>query len=122
MSNKLGKVLVVEDDEDVLEMIKHILEECNFRVLTATNGRDALESFKEFGADAVLTDIRMPLMGGYRLIYEINKLNATIPTFTFSGYLNEFDQNDEKAKEPKSSFEKPLDMEKVIEAISSEFI
>lgn len=66
-ANKNSKtILVVEDGEDILDIIKHFLELENFTVLTATNGLHALELIKKHPeVNIILLDMKMPVMNGW---------------------------------------------------------
>ncbi len=63
---KEAAVLVVEDNEDLLRMIEKILSH-DYRVLTAYNGKEALEIVENEPVDLVVTDIMMPVMDGVEL-------------------------------------------------------
>jgi DNA-binding NtrC family response regulator len=68
-------ILIVDDEETQRIMLKKILVREGYDVETASNGRDALEKFKETSADVVVTDIKMPDMNGLDLFHEIKRLN-----------------------------------------------
>lgn len=59
-----GKILVVDDDEDILELLSYNLSKENYEVQTAENGLRAVEVAKLFQPDIILMDIMMPLMDG----------------------------------------------------------
>jgi len=74
------KVLYVEDDESIMNSFSKILNKVFGEVLTAANGRDGLETFKENAdIDFVITDIKMPKMDGLEMAGEIKKLNPDVP-------------------------------------------
>ncbi|RKZ22862.1 response regulator [bacterium] len=60
----MKRILLVDDDEDLLELYRETLQEEGFSVDTATNGREAVEKVKEKEYDLVVLDIRMPEMDG----------------------------------------------------------
>jgi CheY-like chemotaxis protein len=61
-------VMVVEDDADVRETVRELLEEQGYRVVPASNGRDALAQLRAWGAPRVLLlDLMMPVMDGWEL-------------------------------------------------------
>ncbi|MDD5080502.1 MAG: response regulator [Candidatus Omnitrophota bacterium] len=57
-------ILVVDDEEDVLEYLDHILTRLDYEVITSNNGKDALALAKEHKPDLILLDIVMPGMMG----------------------------------------------------------
>lgn len=72
------KVLVVDDDEDILELMVSLLEE-KYEVYTAENGKDALEKYFKLKPDIIITDLLMPVMDGIELIKNIQSIgNNTI--------------------------------------------
>jgi DNA-binding NtrC family response regulator len=72
-------VLIVDDTESSLFMLKMQLEEWGFSVLAAGSGKAALELLKTETADLVLSDQMMPEMDGLELLHAVKKLNADIP-------------------------------------------
>jgi CheY-like chemotaxis protein len=68
------KVLVVDDDARNIFALSSVLEDCEMEVLSATNGRQAIEAVeKEQDLSVVLMDIMMPEMDGYQTMREIRK-------------------------------------------------
>ena len=65
------KVLIVDDEPDVLNVLKKILEKQDFDVTTATNGFECLEKIKNGFKGVVLMDIMMPEMNGWDTIKKI---------------------------------------------------
>jgi two-component system alkaline phosphatase synthesis response regulator PhoP len=85
MGNKpLHKVLVVDDEEPILELLKYNLEKSGYEVKTAIDGSRAVEIAKKFIPDLVLLDIMMPKMDGVetcRLIREIPEMQKSFVVF-----------------------------------------
>ncbi len=78
------KVLVVDDEEPILELLKYNLEKGGYEVQAAANGMKAVEIAKTFLPDLVLLDIMMPVMDGVetcRRIREIPELQKTFIVF-----------------------------------------
>src|SRR5262245_29212151 len=63
-------VLVVEDDEDLLTIVQMMLEASGFEVLTAANGREALERVALRMPSVILLDMKMPVMNGWQFAAE----------------------------------------------------
>lgn len=61
----MSKILVVDDEKDVVELLKFLLEKDGHHVLTANNGRDGLGSAKKELPELILLDVMMPEMDGY---------------------------------------------------------
>ncbi len=64
MENFIGKILVVDDDEDIREILSYNLAKENYEVKAAENGLQAIEIAKTFEPDLILMDIMMPIMDG----------------------------------------------------------
>jgi len=85
MANKQNpKVMVVDDDPDILELLKYNLKKEGYEVETADNGVKGVELARKFGPDLILLDIMMPEQDGVetcRQIREISELSDTHITF-----------------------------------------
>lgn len=84
-------VLLVEDEEIVRELSRHILEANGYRVLSAANGEDGLRTFKEFqgNIDLLITDVVMPEMSGRELATNISRLKPETRILFMSGYTDD---------------------------------
>jgi PAS domain S-box-containing protein len=65
------QILLVEDSEDILFLMKAELEELGYAVTTARDGRTGIEAAKTHRPDVIISDIKMPIMDGYELIRTI---------------------------------------------------
>jgi CheY-like chemotaxis protein len=83
-------VLVVDDDSSVLEVSARMLESGGFRVITASDGHDALHAFCEHLSEieCVLLDLTMPGMGGEDAYEELRRLGCKAPVILGSGYFH----------------------------------
>ena len=72
-----NRIMLVDDDTDILLTIKKILEYEGFQVETFSNPLEALSSFKSELYDLVLIDIKMPEMSGFEFYRELQKKNRT---------------------------------------------
>ena len=75
------KVLVVDDEEPILELLKYNLEKQGYEVKTAANGQIALEVAKKFHPDLVLLDIMMPKMDGVEACRHLRAMPELANTF-----------------------------------------
>ena len=86
----LGRtVLVVEDEEALRGMIRRLLQREGYTVLEANNGADAIRLMQEATGPAVelvLTDLRMPLMGGRELAAALARSQPGLPVVVMSGF------------------------------------
>lgn len=80
-SNKNKKILVVDDEVDILELLKYNLKKEGYNVKTVTNGIDAVETAKTFFPDLVLLDIMMPHQDGVETCRQLRELPELENTF-----------------------------------------
>jgi two-component system chemotaxis response regulator CheY len=113
-------ILVVEDDMAVLEVLETMLSE-RYQVIKATNGREAVNSYRMFKPDLVLMDIMMPVMDGIEATKEIKSRypNAKILGITAFASQKGKDILEAGALE---IIEKPFTKKKLIEMIEKYLI
>ena len=75
------KILVVDDEQAFLRVLQNRLESMKYEVVTASNGKEALEKIKTDKPDAVLLDIMMPVLDGIQTLKEIRKTDKNLPVF-----------------------------------------
>lgn len=73
MVEKAGKVLVVDDEENARLALSKILEQEGYEVSSAGNGLEALEFLQHEEVDVIITDLRMPEMGGLTFLRELSR-------------------------------------------------
>ena len=82
---EIKRVLVIEDDEDILDVLKNIFLEEGFEVDTAVDGLDGFEKFKANKPDIIFADIVMPKLDGIQLAIKIKELSPSTPIILVSG-------------------------------------
>ncbi len=82
-------ILLVDDEQDILDVSKEILEEYGYTTLTAVDGEEALEIFKtkRDQIDLVILDINLPAMSGHICMKELLKIDPDVKIIIASGYL-----------------------------------
>ena len=73
------KILVVEDDKELLSLFKHVLIKNGYDAVGACNGREALSALDNEYFDMIISDIMMPEMDGYELVRELRESGNSIP-------------------------------------------
>ena len=71
MANR-KRVLVADDDVDLVDLLSMDLAHLGFEVLTASNGKEVLQILRDQKVDLVLLDVMMPYMDGYHVAFEIS--------------------------------------------------
>lgn len=82
------RILVVDDEEIVQSLVHDALEDEGYEVVTAGNGRAALERIAEQRFDLLITDIRMPGMSGIELVEQADKLDPEMGIVYMTGYAS----------------------------------
>lgn len=77
----MKKILVIDDDEEIVYLVKNRLEASNYDVMTAYNGLEGLEKIRHDAPNLIVLDIAMPAMDGYTFVLELRKIDGfrTIP-------------------------------------------
>lgn len=75
------KVLVVDDEEAILELLKYNLEKEGYEVKVASNGQTGVETARKFKPDVVLLDIMMPVMDGVEACRQLRQIPDLLNTF-----------------------------------------
>jgi len=81
-------ILLVEDEPAVRQLFSQALMRAGYRVHEARNGHEAMKLFDQYGetVDLVLTDMRMPFMGGAELARQLRARRKTLKLLCISGY------------------------------------
>ncbi|MGE5198455.1 MAG: sigma-54-dependent transcriptional regulator, partial [Rhodospirillaceae bacterium] len=79
-------VLVIDDDDSVRRVIEFTLQEDGYRVITAANGLEGLERLQAGPVDAVITDMRMPEMGGVDFLARVRSMLPDIPVVMLTAH------------------------------------
>jgi two-component system KDP operon response regulator KdpE len=77
------KILVVDDESQIIRVMRHILSAHQYEIRTANDGESALELFEYWQPDLVITDLQMPHVGGLELCRELRKISE-VPIIVLS--------------------------------------
>ena len=86
------KILIAEDDPNILNGLEEILQLEGYQTVAARDGRDALARFETEDPDFVCLDVMMPGLSGYDVCREIRKLKASVPVIFISAKSEEIDK------------------------------
>ena len=84
-----ARVLVVDDEETIRNLLSKTLALADYEVDVATDGRMALDRMRIIPYDLLITDLRMPGVDGLSVIREARRLKADIPVLIVTGYSSE---------------------------------
>ena len=112
-------VLLVDDEEYLVKLWKHVLERKGYRVTSYINGLQAIEHFraKPGNFNIVITDQSMPDITGFELAVEILKIRSDIKIIICSGFLGDIDINDVVNLKIDDVLLKPFDSNTLLAAI-----
>ena len=117
------RILVADDELHMIRVVKLFLERAGYKVDTASNGQEALDSILLNPPDVLLTDINMPRMTGQQLCMELQKQlpERKFPIFVMTS-MTEHENRDWMCKIPNSALlEKPVSMRMLIAELAKRF-
>lgn len=85
------KILIIEDEIDLIKVLKDTFEKENFQVFCAEDGEDGIEKFYEKNLDLILLDINMPKKNGWEVCSEVRK-QSNIPIIMMTARDSEIDE------------------------------
>jgi len=80
------RILVIDDEPEILNFIEIHLVQSGFEVLKAMSGKEALDQVRGHGCDLVLSDLRLPDIDGVELMQEIHTVIPGVPTIIMTAY------------------------------------
>jgi PAS domain S-box-containing protein len=83
-----AKILLVDDEPELLEMLAGLLKSEGYTVRCAQNGDEAIRRFKRESADVVITDLRMPAMDGLEVLRSIKEIDSSVEVIVLTGYAS----------------------------------
>lgn len=115
------RILVVDDDGDTQEYVTFLLEQAGAKVATSASADEALMTLARFQPDILLSDIGMPDVDGYMLLRQIRALpseqGSQIPAIALTAYAGEIDYQQAMAAGFQQHLAKPIEPQKLIQAI-----
>lgn len=111
------RILVVDDEEAVRELLRDLLESEGCRVYLAPGSREALGLFEVHDFDGVFTDVGMPGMSGWELANAIRQRNETIPIAVITGWGEAVGSDEQKEARVDWVVTKPFRAERIAELV-----
>lgn len=115
--NRKMRILVVDDDENIQEILQDILSLEGHQVQAASSGEEALKIFNSSNFEVVITDLGMPGMSGWELAKEVKKSKSQVRVILITGWRAQLDTD--KIKESGVDFilPKPFHIEQIKEVL-----
>lgn len=120
MAPETRKTVVLVDDEEpfLLSLVDALHPHArHLRVLTALDGQQALDLVGRFGADLVVTDLKMPRVDGFGLLAALRQDHPQVGAIVLTAYHSPMVEDALVPFAPLACFEKPIDLDELVEAI-----
>lgn len=118
-----GKIMIIEDEEEVRDILKLHLESAGYEVIEAEDGEKAIESMKEgsnlLRVGLIITDIRMPKINGVEAIEYLREHAPSKPIIVVTGYPDTDLAISLMQKGVKEYLVKPVEKEKLLEKVKA---
>jgi DNA-binding response OmpR family regulator len=117
----MAKILVVDDEEHIVMILKDSLEFSGFQVITAYNGVEALERVEQDNPDLIILDIGMPKLDGWEVCRRLksNEKTRQIPIIILTAYAQTSDQRKGANLGADRFITKPCDLTYLVEEINT---
>jgi len=115
----MKKYLMVDDNLAFAENVAEILRDGGAEVTVAGSAQQALELARQTRFDALVTDMRMPVMSGARLVHEIRSVDPGLPAIVITAYTGESDLLAAREEGLLAVLPKPVPIEKLIALLAS---
>jgi len=116
------KILIVDDEPDVVTYLTTLFEDNGFKVITAPDGKIGMETARAEQPDLITLDISMPEESGVKMFRELQgeATTAKIPVIIVTGISADFERfirSRKQVREPDAYFEKPIDQTELLDKV-----
>jgi len=113
------KILIVDDEEDIVNLVRMILEDAGYQVYASTDGREALEKLRKDTYDLVLLDLMMPFFSGWEVLKELreNSLTKDLPVALLTARASPRDDNQQHPTNYCDYITKPFEPEDLLRRV-----
>jgi len=113
-----ARILVIEDEKNIREVLEEILSTAGHKVIQAANGEEGVELFKRQKPDLVITDLGMPGLSGWDVADKIKAEDPSTPVILSTGWRVNLDQPDVHKRSVDRVISKPFNMGQILDLIS----
>ncbi len=114
----MKKVLVVDDEFNIRDLLKEFLVSNNIKVKTAANGEEALEILNNFKPDLAIVDIQMAVMDGIEFSKKVLSDKPAFPIVMITGHIKKYNLNEILSLGVKEVIGKPLDLRTFLNTVN----
>jgi len=116
-TGSMRRILVVDDERDVREVLRRALRRRGYAVETAENGAEALDLSKGPGFDAVLADLSMPELGGIDLVRHLRSTSPRTAIIVLSGHIGCLEGSRLRRMGVSEVLRKPVGMDRLLQVL-----
>ena len=115
----MKKILIVDDEQDIVESLKFVLENCGYTCYCAYNGEDGLNLAKQLIPDVIILDVMMPRINGYKIsrLLKFDNKYKNIPIIMITARSLEEDKILGEETGADEYITKPFDLDDVIKVV-----
>lgn len=113
-----NRILVVDDQDMLRDMLKDYLSAKGYEILEAKNGKECVESLNHYNVDAIFMDVRMPEMDGLAALEKLREKGIKTPVILMSGYGEVSSVEDALKRGAQNFLPKPFKLEKALEMLN----
>jgi signal transduction histidine kinase/CheY-like chemotaxis protein len=117
-----AKILVIDDEESVRELLRDILTDASHEVEVARDGQEGITLFAEKEFDMVFTDLGMPLMSGWEVAEKVKNINEKVPIALITGWNVSLEESELNDKRINLVIQKPFKMEQILNLVQEGMI
>jgi len=110
---RLNRVLIVDDEEQIRQILKEYLNEFGYEVACAVNGQEAIQMFKNGHVDVILSDLVMKPVDGLELLGEIKKVDPDAIFIMITGYPSIESATEAMKKGARDYITKPFNIDEI---------
>ena len=117
----MKKILIVDDEADIIEILQFVLESNGYECITAFDGEEGLKLAREANPDLIILDVMMPKINGYKIcrLLKYDEKYKDIPIFMVTARSQEEDKIIGEETGADEYITKPFQIENVIEKVKS---
>ena len=115
----MKKILIVDDEQDIVESLKFVLENYNYACYCAYNGEDGLKLAREISPDLIILDVMMPRINGYKIsrLLKFDTKYKNIPILMVTARSQEEDKLIGEETGADEYITKPFDLDEVVKIV-----
>ena len=114
---KIKKILIIDDEKDMCWLLSEVLTKRRYRVTTASTGKEGIAQVKKEIPDLVFLDLKLPDIGGIKVLPRIKKINPKIVVCIITAYGTQELQKEARNKGASHFLDKPFSIKEILRVI-----